>query len=542
MSASETIQYSSVDKFDNPSYRQVFARRLGTVLKKGLTDRAELIAVQYESDKSWNIDSAVPEESDCDISIGLILNSDRAARLVDQGPDAQQKEAAEEFRKFWGSKAELRRFKDGSILESVVWQTQGYENRTLIVRSIVRYLLQHHFGLDNSRMRYWAGQLYPYTHLAKAVPNQLYNRKLDINGFQPVMTAFNELAKTIRATDSNLPLLINNVYPADPTLRYANAILPYPIDFDNIAGYPSTARYIPAIDVIVQLEGSSKWPDDLAAFQNVKLAFYLKIAQELENCSIKSVVVDDVSETNPLAARGYLDVYFYGFVFRCHLHVSQESKLLQRIVDNKQSDKVKKELAQAALENHQYRFQHRQLHTFHIQAVCAKHPAFSTTMRLVKRWFGAHLLTSQVPEEVIELVCAHVFVEPHPWSAPVSAFTGFTRVLALLASWDWRKSPLIVDIEGELTSADRDVILKNFTQLRERNPNMTQGAMVIATAKDKSGFRWSQSHPNKAVAARIQALAKAAVAALEQTISSGNETELKVRYASFFFLVACSNF
>jgi U3 small nucleolar RNA-associated protein 22 len=35
--------------------------------------------------------------------------------------------AAAVFREFWGDKAELRRFKDGSILEAVVWeQPAGY--------------------------------------------------------------------------------------------------------------------------------------------------------------------------------------------------------------------------------------------------------------------------------------------------------------------------------------------------------------------------------------------------------------------------------
>ena len=34
---------------------------------------------------------------------------------------AEEKEKAEGFRSWWGEKAELRRFKDGSILEAVVW-------------------------------------------------------------------------------------------------------------------------------------------------------------------------------------------------------------------------------------------------------------------------------------------------------------------------------------------------------------------------------------------------------------------------------------
>ncbi|KAF7731786.1 hypothetical protein EC973_008301 [Apophysomyces ossiformis] len=522
-------QYNGAIEADYPSYHTFFAKKIGEVMKRGLSNRAELISVQYTAPATWQISESAPSfDGNVTITVGLVLNSDNAARLVDQGPDAQQVQEAKEFREFWGKKAELRRFKDGSILESVVWETKGYENRTLIVRRIVSYLLQLHLDVSTENVQYWAGQLYPYINYAKTVPSSLFSHDLAIAGFQPVTTAYTEFAKLVRSVDDALPILIGNIYPASSSLRQASPLLPHPTDFDNITFYPTSARYIEAIDVIVQLERSSKWPEDLSAVQKVKHAFYLKMSEEIKaRYGHTSVVVDDVWEKNELAIRGWVDVYYGGFVFRCHIHLDQEKELLEKIITSKTESKAKKELAQRALEKYERIFHYRQRHTFAIQALCARSTAFSPTMRLIKRWFGAHLLTNHLSEELIELICAYTFVESHPWAPAVNAFTGFARVLGLLATWDWQNTPLIVDIEGEMTASDRDTIMERFAHLRSQNPKITHGAFVVATTKDLDGLRWTYSKPCKVVASRIQALARASCTVLDEIIQSGEEKNIK---------------
>ncbi|KAI7853746.1 Nrap protein [Circinella umbellata] len=519
--------YTELAQSECPILVDHFAKSVSNVLQRGLTNRVDLVAVQYDADLSWPINSTISSFAS-HIKVGLVLNPDNSPRLVDQGPDAQQKEACESFRQFWGDKAELRRFKDGSIVESVVWETQGYENRTLIVKSIVQYLLQHHFELEPGLI--WTGQqVYPYLHLSKHVPANLFSRQLDVSGFQPVMTAYTQFAKQLRDVDTSLPILINNIYPASSGLRYTSACVPHPMDFDHVAShYPVTARYIDAMDVIVQLERSTKWPDDLAALQKVKYAFYLKIANELKNrVGVEAHVVaphTDVQNDNEnkLLKQGYIDVYYYGYIFRCHLHVPQESDALKNTINDKKSNDTKKKTqAQEALKAHEYLFHHQQRHTYYVQAMCVKYPAYSATVRLMKRWFGAHLLSLQISEELIELICAHVFLESHPWQPPVNALTGMTRVLELLATWDWQKGPLVVDIEGEMTVLDRDTISQRFAKKK------SYITMVVATAKDLDGTRWSSPRPNKAVAARVQMLAKASVATLDKTIQSGQIKNIK---------------
>ncbi|KAI7906247.1 Nrap protein [Cokeromyces recurvatus] len=515
----DDIRKAPISKFDESAkadhyhYLPYFVNLLSSILNRGLTNRVDLVAVHYEGlVETWPITKALENiDEHVQITVGLLLNSDNAPRLVDQGPDATQTEAIAEFRKFWGSKSELRRFKDGSIVESVVWQTQGYENRTLIVQKICLYLLELHLKLQPSQVIYWAGQLYSYLNYSKALPNHLFHHEeLKISGFQTVMSAFNQFSKQLRQIDDALPLLINNIYPAHASLRYSSATLPHPVDFNNMISYPTTARYFDAIDVVVHIERSAKFPDDLNALQKVKHAFYLKMSEELKSrFQVDSVVVDDIRERNPLAIRGYLDVYYMGYLFRCHIHLEQEATLLQKIIDSKTTTDLNKRLAKEALTKYMYQLRYKQTHTFYIQAMCARFTAYSTTVRLVKRWFGCHLLSPHVTEEMIELIAAHVFLEPQPWSTPTSTFVGFGRVLHLLATWDWATQPLIVDIEGDLTSKQRETIIADFNQQRRVNPQMTVGAMTIATAKDLTGHRWFNS--TRAIAARITALARASL-------------------------------
>ncbi|CAN0366032.1 unnamed protein product, partial [Laminaria digitata] len=66
------------------------------------------------------------------LTVGLIVDSVNAGRLVDKGPPAENGPAARKFREFWGDKSELRRFKDGSIVEAVVWKGKGAQRHRVV--------------------------------------------------------------------------------------------------------------------------------------------------------------------------------------------------------------------------------------------------------------------------------------------------------------------------------------------------------------------------------------------------------------------------
>lgn len=57
---------------------------------------------------------------------------------------------AAEFRRLWGDKAELRRFKDGTVCEATVWGSNQdpWAVRRLVTRDMIRYLLAYQWGLE----------------------------------------------------------------------------------------------------------------------------------------------------------------------------------------------------------------------------------------------------------------------------------------------------------------------------------------------------------------------------------------------------------
>ena len=83
------------------------AHKVYQLLRSGLVDRIALL--------HCSLDKMRPDR----IDVGLIYDTAHATRVLDIGPSSESTEQGKAFRELWGEKAELRRFKDGSIAESV---------------------------------------------------------------------------------------------------------------------------------------------------------------------------------------------------------------------------------------------------------------------------------------------------------------------------------------------------------------------------------------------------------------------------------------
>lgn len=85
------------------------------VLRKGLDKRIHAIlpitAVHDGNLKPWSINEC-HASNDKLIKFGLVLNPEYALDILDKGPQSNLPEA-EDYRQFWGTKSELRRFQDG---------------------------------------------------------------------------------------------------------------------------------------------------------------------------------------------------------------------------------------------------------------------------------------------------------------------------------------------------------------------------------------------------------------------------------------------
>ena len=430
-----------------------------------------------------------------DIVVGLLISSDQVSRTIDKGPSAEDKKAAAAFRNFWGGKAELRRFKDGSILESLIWDNPV--PKSSVIQQIIQYVVRRHIEPDVAESIRFLG-----LDLDQLSPESSLSDSHSISDYRPLMTAFEALEEELRSMEG-LPLQMRQISAASSSLRYASLELP----MLRAGGF----RTIPA-DFHVQFEGSARWPDDISAVQRIKVAFLLKIEELLEKASTRlGSRLGLENETNKYLNIAFLDILSPdGAYFRIRIHHERELSLLERLLKDKTQDQRQREEIAFAISAYKRNFVQKPLHTQAIRTLSTRFPLLSPLMRLLKRWCNSHLLSPHITDELIELLAVRAFVHPYPYQAPGSLSTAFLRTLTSISKWDWRSDPLIVDFTGEMTTMDVEAINTRFEAWRHIDPGMNRIVMFAASNVDPDGVTWTESGPSKVVAARFTSLAKAA--------------------------------
>lgn len=480
---------------------------LYSVLSKALGNRVKLISFASHCVDAWSIRSkGLTKNASHDLSVGLLLDADNAGRVVDHGPAAEEKEEAASFRAFWGEKAELRRFKDGSILESLVWSDEPSEES--IVHQILAYVLYRHFQIAEDDF-YLTGD--EYDDLLREGGDGILT--YSSSSFQSFNEAFKDLERSIRGMD-DVPLEVRHLAPASSLLRYTA------LRVQGAGGANEPA------DVVLQFESSARWPDDFAAIQMTKAAFLLKIGDSLEaSGAASSCRVGLENETSKVLNNAYLDIlHSSGMPFRLRIHHDREQTLLERQLKNKTISPREREEVAYALFTYKKVFTQIPRFTQGLRSLCTRFPLLSPTIRLVKHWFSSHLFSAQVSDELIELLATRVFTQPYPWDCPSSIMTGFLRTIHFLSRWDWQREPLIVDLGGDLTPEITETIRTRFTAWRNIDPAMNTVALFAASDIDIDGVTWTQYEmPPKVVAGRMSMLAKAAIHLLR---TQGNDLEV----------------
>lgn len=465
------------------------------VLRRALGDKVQLInvtVVENPAEAAWELTSS-PSSEHSALLVGVLFNAANIARQVDYGPSVEDKQAAKEFRKFWGQKAELRRFKDGSILESLIW-TQA--SPLGLWEEITRYALKLHLQLQDDDLRYYGAG---FSAIVPIKPS-------DTPAFQAARHAFTVFEADLREL-SQLPLQIRQVSAAAPELRSASVRPP------SFSTSKDTAL---PMDTTVYFEASGKWPDNLAAIQRTKVAFLLRIGglliESRPGVACRVGLEEAQTEIENLA---FLDVtYEEGSTFRLRIHSDLEESLLERrTVDKSLDQRVRTQSAQLHASFRRL-YTHLPLHTQTMSILCTRFPALSPTIRLVKHWFNSHKLSCHFLEELMELFALRVFLEPYPWKAPSSAMTGFLRTLQFLSRWDWRTEPMILDSTGELSASERSAVATRFEAWRKIDPGLSHTALFVATSKDTSGTAYTihdgNPVPSRVVATRMTTLARSA--------------------------------
>ncbi|KAH0612567.1 uncharacterized protein H6S33_008947 [Morchella sextelata] len=496
-----------------------YSYKLYDSLARGLGDRVSLIhlILPSPSPRSINLKSAPEPLVERQIIVGFMLDANQCARAVDHGPPAEHKKEAAEYRKFWGPKAELRRFKDGSILESVVWTDK--DSKLSIFNQIIQYIIERHIGPDVVKDTVFIGD-----EFVRLLPKSQLLGSQSTTSFQPAMNGFDMLVKDLRALEG-LPLQVRQISAAAPSLRYSTVEVPL---------IAADGQYLmePA-DVVVQFESSLKWPEDLVAVQKAKIAFLLKIAELLEQAKGEDIVtrVGLENEGRNTMNSAFLDVvYLTGATFRVRIYHDRERNLLERqLKDKSLSPRTREEITQA-LSEHCRSFIYGPLHTQDLQKLCHRFPALSPTIRLVKKWFHSHLLSSHISDELVELITLRCFINPSSWATPSSVMTGFLRTISFISQWDWRTEPLIVDMSiGDLGASAVQEIIERFDSMRKNDPALNKTVLFAASNHSQEGTTWTENGPIKVVATRMTALARSAC---ELVKNCGSQIEAETLFTS----------
>jgi U3 small nucleolar RNA-associated protein 22 len=474
---------------DHTSPAADYARRVYDVFLEGLMDRVKLIQVVTPASQKWSTKSGA-RESEEPLVVSFVFDTATIDRVVDHGPSADEKSKAAKFQKFWGDKAELRRFKDGSILETLVWSSKSTYP---IFQEIVTYIIGRHVDSKTSDGLVFIGESF-----AKLVPFSDSSAK----AFDNLKQAFLTFEKDIRDLEG-LPLQLRQISAIDPQLRGSSTLPP-------VFG-PSNPMKIPA-DILIQFEGSGRWPDDVIAIQRTKIAFLLKIGALLQdaNDSIDTRVGLE-NEDSKLQNCAFLDVrYDAGAIFRLRIHNDREQTLLEHILKDKFTDSRTREDAVLALSAYKRTFVQLPVLTQSIATHCTRFPLLSPTIRLVKLWFEHHMLSGHVSGELIELLVSRIFMSPYPWRVPSSVMSGFLRTLMFIERWDWRHQPLIVDFTGTMTSKDVAAANTRLEAWRKLDSGMNRTVIFAASNHDTSGVAFTDQGPSKVGAARMTSLASSA--------------------------------
>ncbi|KDP42811.1 hypothetical protein JCGZ_23753 [Jatropha curcas] len=477
---------------------RLYEEKVHDILCKGLSDRVKFIrAVWRNFPAGLSIENGLSTLDTEPLLIGISVSSlEKAYRVVDIGPEAENKEEALKFRKFWGEKAELRRFRDGKIAESTVWESKQW-TKHLILKRIIEYVLLRHLSLSTMNIVQVVDQL-DFCLLHGVEDPMSFSTSL--------LEAVEVLSKRLRLIE-DIPLRVSSVQPLDPAFRFTSVFppRPHPLACENSHApklHRAFSSCIQPLEVMIQLEGSGSWPMDEVAIEKTKSAFLLKIGESLQNSWGMTCIATEED----------VDVFLSGYAFRLKILHERGLTLVKREIG---SDKVKRVPSQDK------KLFVRGQHSSMINGLQGIYQMYGPVVRLAKRWVASHLFSACLVEEAVELLVAHLFVKSLPFTAPCSRVTGFLRFLRLLADYDWTFSPLVVDINVDLTPNDRKEIYDNFTLSRkefEENRQNISPAMFLATCYDKASEAWTRFSPNSLELKRLVAYARSSANLLSRLV------------------------
>ncbi|KAJ9582596.1 hypothetical protein L9F63_023055, partial [Diploptera punctata] len=503
------IQISTVSK---PLFmtRMPFYRQFDHIIRRGLQQRVFSLGILFPNISRWSVNEAIPSAEE-HITLGLTLNPEFAFSTVERGPGANLPE-------FWNAKTDARLFQDGSICEAFMWNigSTTLQQRRLICRHIVCYLLQKKLGIHTeSSLLYVADQLEPLLERHSIQPAG-FEYGTGEEASVRVISVVDALSKQLRQVE-DIPLEVTGIRATSAVMRYCEVLPPlamlpkthkyhpesrencHVLKMDNPTAI--APRFIPVIEGVIQLGMSGKWPQNLAAIQRIKAAFYIQTAQGL-------------SKQFKLTVQPYpncIHIFKDGFTLSLEVAHQREISLLKEYKTPEGMTKYRDTPESIALEK---RILHLPKLSSALHGLHQQFPGFGPTCCLAKRWLSSQLIDpSHFPEMCTELLVASLFLSPEPYHPPNQPQLGFFRFLNLMANTDWNTEPVILNLNDELNREDILKIENWFQKNRVTLPNL-----FLSTPYDKNNSIWSKEAPSLQILIRVAMLARESLRIVESLL------------------------
>ena len=439
------------------SWEELVPQHAESVAVRALGDRASLVrTLSVETTQEAG-------ETTLRWVAGLKIVPEKAERTVDRGPPVEDREAAADFKRFWGSKSEVRRMKDGAIVQAVIWsKCTALSRRHHVINNVVSHAMQEQLAS--------VAQADIGVEIADGQPfdKVIFRKRHSETQWKKAYDAFERLAKKIRNCrgDSNegLPLAVVRVVATSARLRRCSALPPRPHALIPGCNTPrdeaEPSLVVRPMSVVIEFEGSGSWPaDDMMALRAIKTAMLLRLAETLK----KKFGVPSQ------ATRNHLDIFAEGFAFRVAICHGREMSLIQEDITTLERAEaapeaqkqyllarvprgltpavlptLRKELAEVQSASH-----YSPLHASSVNGTMLKHSAVARSVRLAKCWCQAHMFSAHLPSQLVELLVIYSFTArgSSPHGVPATHTQGFARFLHVIAQHDWEGAPLIVDLD-----------------------------------------------------------------------------------------------
>ncbi|KAI3636805.1 hypothetical protein MIR68_005072 [Amoeboaphelidium protococcarum] len=441
------------------------------LLRLALGDRVEFLVCWWQQSikHTDNKDIRV-------LNIGFTRQYAQSKRTVDYGPMPEDVKAVKQFKNLWGPLAELRKFKSGSIWYSVVWDLDTVTNAgDDIVHHIIQTVLGQHVSRTCQALTF-DNKLQTLINAPRQLQrvHPLFSEIIDAT-FDKAVAAGIEFSKVLKSLP-DLPLYMNDIKVVSPFSRQCSVFVPHGVSYDewNHVKTNFEKPAVPIMDLIIELESSSKWPQDLVALQNMKQLYLLSIHKQLIELKLKSWFVKcqrstsiegDISEKLVVISEST-------HVFAIYLYVKQEKLMRLRQQFNPDLSQSEQQIAKSEYLKNIELYEVLPIHHQVMTAAVHKYPVLSDCIRLVKRWLSCHLLltdmktwkyASGVREEVVELLCVYVFRSSA--RPKQNLFAAFLQVLQLFAEYNFAEYPVFINF-GKDSNDQMAAVQKHFNEVR----------------------------------------------------------------------------